>query len=818
MRAAVVLGALVSHWRRHPVELATLLVGLALATALWAGVQALNAEARESYARAAALLGADRLARVEALGGGRFPVGDYVALRRAGWPVSPVLEGDLPVGPAGLRVIGVEPLTLPAEADGYGVAPGGERVAAFLSPPHLGLVAAETLPGLAGVAGLPPLAAVGGLPPLAAVGGLPPDTLVVDIARAERLLGVEGELTRLTLPAEAAGRALPAGLAGRLTIVRPEAADDLARLTDSFHLNLTAFGLLSFLVGLLIVYGAIGLAFEQRKPMLRTLRACGVSARLMSLLLLGELMALALVGGAVGVAGGYALAAALLPDVAASLRGLYGARLPGTLGLDPAWWAAGLGMSLGGALAAGAASLWRAARLPALAVAQPQAWLAGRRRTIRAQAALGAVVALAALAAFGIEGGLAGGLALLGGVVLAPALVAPALVAAALALAARRARGALAQWVWADMRQQTGPLALALMALLIALAVNVGVGTMVGSFRETFLGWLDRRLAAEAYVTARDPAEAEAVARWLDGRPEVVARLPILRVGARVAGWPVEIYGAADHATYRDGWPLLASAPGAWDRVAAGEGVLVSEQFGRRGGLGLGDALDVPTPAGPWRLEVVGIYADYGNPEGQVMVGGAALAARWPGLETRRFALRLDPAAAAGLAADLRAAFGFGPEAAIDQAALKAASTRVFERTFAVTVALNALTLAVAGVALLTSLLTLSGLRLAQLAPVWAVGLTRRRLAALETAKTVGLAALTAVAALPLGLAVAWTLTAVVNVEAFGWRLPVLMFPRQWAAMFGLALVTAFAAALWPALRLARIAPADLMRSFSNER
>ncbi len=809
MRAAVVLGALMSHWRRHPVELAALLLGLALATALWSGVQALNAEARASYARAEALLGADRLARIEAPGGGRFPVADFVALRRAGWPVSPVLEGDVALGPAGLRVIGIEPLTLPAAGDGFGVGPGGARVNDFLAPGGLGLVAPETLPGLAGAPGLPPLAEAR---------DVPPDTLVVDIAVAERLLGVTGEVSRLLLPSEEAGPVLPAALAGRLAVTRPEGGDDLDGLTESFHLNLTAFGLLSFLVGLLIVYGAIGLAFEQRKPVLRAARACGASARLVFAALLAELVGLALVAGVVGVAGGYLLAAALLPDVAASLRGLYGARVPGTLGLAPSWWAAGLAMSLVGALAAGAASLWRGARLPVLAAAQPEAWLAGRRRAVRAQAGLGLAVALAALAVFRVEGGLVGGFALLGGVLLAPALVAPALLAAGLALAARRARGALAQWVWADMRQQTGPLALALMALLIALAVNVGVGTMVGSFRATFLDWLDRRLAAEVYVTTRDGEAAAAVARWLDARPEVTARLPVLRAPVRVAGWPAEVQGLADDATYRDGWPLLEAAAGAWDRVFAGDGVLVSEQLARRARVGVGDMLDLPTPGGAWRLEVVGRFADYGNPEGQVAVGGAALAARWPGLEARRFALRAEPAAAAGLAAELRAEFGLGPEGAIDQAALKAGARRVFERTFAVTVALNALTLAVAGAALFASLLTLSGMRLAQLAPVWAIGLTRRRLAAIETGKTLALAALTAALALPLGLAVAWTLTAVVNVAAFGWRLPVLLFPLQWAALFALALATALVAALWPALRLARAEPADLVRSFSGER
>ena len=49
---AKVYPALFSHWLRHPLQLITLLTGLALATALWSAVQAINTEARSSYAQA----------------------------------------------------------------------------------------------------------------------------------------------------------------------------------------------------------------------------------------------------------------------------------------------------------------------------------------------------------------------------------------------------------------------------------------------------------------------------------------------------------------------------------------------------------------------------------------------------------------------------------------------------------------------------------------------------------------------------------------------------------------------------------------------
>ena len=112
----------------------------------------------------------------------------------------------------------------------------------------------------------------------------------------------------------------------------------------------------------------------------------------------------------------------------------------------------------------------------------------------------------------------------------------------------------------------------------------------------------------------------------------------------------------------------------------------------------------------------------------------------------------------------------------INQASIKSMSLEVFERTFAVTAALNILTLGVAGFAMLMSLLTLAGMRTPQLAPVWALGLTRTRLGILELARALGLSLIVFICAVPLGLALAWVLLNVVNVEAFGWQLPMFFF------------------------------------------
>ncbi len=818
-RAIWILGVLLSHWRRHPMQLATLLIGLIAATALWSGVQALNQQARSSYDRAAATFGGARTATLVGRNSATFPQRFFVDLRRAGWPVSPVLEGRVQIGGRSFRLLGIEPVTLPVEV---GDAPdiGRADLRSFVLPPGETLVAPETLSDLNQSEGATPMIGAMAMPPLKAVAQLVPGVLVVDIGIAQRVLRMPDQVSRLLIGRAKRNRApLEAVVGGNLRLVEPDAESDLERLTDSFHLNLTAFGLLSFLVGLFIVNSAIGLAFEQRLPMLRTLRACGVSSRMLNTVLLLELVSLALGAGLVGLVCGYVIAASLLPDVAASLRGLYGAQIPGQLTLKPEWWVAGLAISVLGASAAAATSLTKAIRLPLLVAAQPYAWQRAQQRWLRLQGAFALIVFAIAGGFLWLGDSLIAGFGVLAALLLGSALGLPVILGFALDLGQRSARGPLAAWFWADSRQQLSGLSLALMALLLALAVNVGVSTMVESFSNTFTGWLDGRLAADIYLNAVDDAQAAEIKAWLRQRPEIDAILPGRRANVQIDGWPVELLGFADHATYRDRWPLLQSIPDVWDRVRDGDAALISEQFARRTRLGLGDRVQVPSPAAEnWSLQVAGIYADYGNPKGQIGVNVDALRRHFPETQQTRFGLRVAPAAVSALIADIKARFGLDDRNLADQATLKAESTRIFNRTFAVTAALNAFTLGVAGIALLTSLLTLGNSRLPQLAPLWGIGITRWRLAALEMLKTMSVALITALLALPLGLLVAWCLIAIVNVKAFGWRLPFHVFPLHLIELLAVAMLAAMLAALLPVLKLARMQPAALVKIFADER
>lgn len=789
MRRAAFL-ALLAHWRRAPLQLVTLLGGLILATALWSAVQAINAEARASYADAASAIGQSQPARLVARDGQDLDEADLLMLSRAGWKVSPFVEGRI----AGLRLIGVDPLTAPAGTAPVTAGGGVADLAAFILPP--GEIRTRD-----GVFAAPTDARVTVDPRIA------PGAAIADIGLAQDLLGLEHRLTAILVAPEAVQplrRPPLSEIAPGLRLIPAQEGADLADLTGSFHLNLTAFGFLAFAVGLFIVQGAVTLALAQRRGTIRILRALGTSLRQVTALLAAELILAALLAGAAGVALGQIIAAALMPDVARTLQSLYGAGVAATLNLRPGVLLAALGMAVAGTGLAGAGALWQVARMPVLADPLQR----------RGRGMLWPVLALALLAVAGLlavqPGSMPAALVLLTCLMGGGALILPAVLALVLRFLARIAPGPLSQWFWADALRGLLDLRLALMALLLALATNIGVTTMVSSFRLAFEGFLDQRLTADLQISA-DPATLAGIEGWAAG--EGLQTLPRLAVATTILGHDAELQGLRDTAAYRDNWHLIAGLPHAWDRLADGSGALINEQLANRAGLQVGDPLDIGAP-----LTVVGIHADYGNPLAQVSVGETLFRQLHPEVAMTRLGLVLpEDTGADRIIAALRDLFALDAREIADRAAIRAASLAIFERTFAVTGALSILTLAVAGFALFMSLATLATMRLPQIAPLWAMGVRRRVLGQLELARAVGLAALTALLALPLGLALAWALLAHVNVAAFGWRLPIYLFPADWLRLGLLALVAAALAGLVPALNLMRLAPARALRVFADE-
>ena len=782
------LKALLSHWWRNPVQLFAYLAGLALATALWSGVQAINSEARASYDAAAKTLGEGQYDLLIPKQGSRIPQDIYVLLRKSGWLVSPVIEARI----NDVRLLGIDVVTsatgLPNLANGqsaitYDTLFANEETALKVSMLANVTVDKSIAPGIA----------------------------IGDIGLVQRILKRD-DLTRLILlPNQPIKQPSLGMVAPNLRIQSAHAVANVTELTGSFHLNLTAFGLLSFVVGLFIVNSTIGLAFEQRRGMIRTVRSLGVPMRTLIALITFEMMTLAVIGAGLGIILGYFIAAFLLPDVAATLRGLYGAQISGTLELRASWWVSGMVLALIGTAVALSSRIWQIVQMPLLASAKPRAWVVATASRFRLQLIIAITLLFSTVPLAMTLEGLLAGFILLGCLLIGAALALPPLLGGLLTLVQKYTVAPVWEWFWADTRQQLPGLSLALIALLLAVSANIGVSTMVSSFRQTFIAFLDQRLAPELFVEVDTAEQSAALEMFLMNRQIEV--LPLLSTQVVIADLPVDLYGIRVGQTYRNNWNFLDNTLNAWDVIERGKAVVVNEQFARRTDLWVGSLVQVSRDL---ILPIAGVVGDYGNPKGQIIITERIFKDLYPNLYASNFGVRTKDAAQ--LRSQIVNTLGIKNNAIINQVGIKALSLEVFERTFVVTSALNVLTLGVAGFAILMSLLTLADLRVPQLAPVWALGLTRRRLAWLELLRAVLLAGIVFVCAIPMGLALAWILLTIINVEAFGWQLPMYLFPLKYVELGGYALIAAFLAAMWPAVRLMRTPPSTLLRVFASER
>jgi len=152
-----------------------------------------------------------------------------------------------------------------------------------------------------------------------------------DICIAQRLLTSGPGLSRLLIRQ---GQARRPATAWKPSLRQTAPCEPTRRVISnssptSFHLKPDGFGLCRFVVGLFIVNSAIGLAFEH------SFRCCCGPSRLSGYVgthaervLLVELVSLALIAGSWGLVLRLLIAASLLPDVVASLRGPLWRQIP----------------------------------------------------------------------------------------------------------------------------------------------------------------------------------------------------------------------------------------------------------------------------------------------------------------------------------------------------------------------------------------------------------------------------------------------------------------------------------------------------------
>lgn len=845
-------------WRDQPGRVILAVVAVMLGVALAFGVHLLNGAALTEFARAARSVNGqpDLVLRART---GPLTDGDLAALlnrpevaaanpvleAQALWPGSAGRDGR----PVSVRLIGLDPLALLASASaGRPMAgeltpqmPQGAGLNEFMGAQtvHLNAAARQHLPAGAttltlrlpqpeGAAPRDVVMHVGGE---VSAGTAPLG--VLDIADAQALTGRLGALDRIDLqlmPGTDA-TAWAATLPPRWQATPP--VDEGARLEDltrAYRVNLGLLALMALFTGSFLVYAVLSLATAQRLPQWALVGVLGVSARMRWRLILTEGLVIGVLGTVLGLALGVGLAASALQLMGSDL-GLHGASgsSVGLLFNQPLLLPAGVYGALG--LAAALA----AALAPALTVRRIAPALVLKNLGLPASRALPAALGLALLAAgtalawlppmnlgLGEDTPVAAYLAmlllLLGGMALVPALVRG--LTALLARLPAGLQGPLLLLARERSRDQATEARRALAGVLVALALAVAMTVMISSFRESLSRWLDQALPADLYV--RSPLRgadgqpvplAPAVVAGLAQLPEVARTAPQRSTRLTLAPG-TEPVALTARSVGTGTLPLIE----AWRGPAAAGAipVWVNEAGRDRNGLVPGRVLqaELVNSHRPVTLQVQGVWRDYSRQSAALWMDLPDYRRASGDDSTTEIALWLPPGQPLDAArAAVRQLAGDDAEMAA-AGELRTLSLQIFDRSFAITVWLQAVALAVGLFGVVASQSAQALARKREFGLLRHLGLSRRSLMKLLFIEAGLQGGAGALAGLGLGLALSAVLVYVVNPQSFHWSMDMQLPWARLAALVGLAFAAAVGASL---LAGRRALGADAVRAVRDD-
>lgn len=842
-------------WRyllRHPWQSILMVVGITLGVAVVVAIDLANASASQAFDLSTEAV-AGRATHQIVAGPQGLDQEVYVALRRAGLAndgvaSAPVLNDYVTASQLGgrpLQLLGVDPF---AEAPfrSYVAGEGNVPIAqltAFLTRPGAILLSADLAERYGVQLGSEITLDVGGYQRPAVVAGLlqPADGLsrraldgmiLADISTAQELTGRLGRLDRidLILPENdrVAMQRLEALLPAELSVT-PVAARSgtIEQMTAAFRTNLTALSLLALVVGLFLIYNTMTFSVVQRRPLFGTLRCLGVTGREVFLLVLGEALVIGLLGAFLGVILGVILGQGAVQAVTQTINDLYFVLTVRGVAIPTSSVLKGLALGVAATMLAAAPPAWEAATVPprtALSRSglESKAGRAVKGAALASLALLAAGVVLLLIPAPGLTLSFAGTFAVIVAIGMQTPLVTKLLMDGVTPLSSRLG-GVLGRMAPRSVVSSLSRTAIAIAALMIAVSVTIGVSLMVSSFRYTVVAWLAQTVQGDVYIsppsataTANsatiDPA-AEAIVRGWPG----VARVDTLRsVTVDSPDGPVQL-AAVDNPGLGDERIFLA-ADGApeevWAAMQAGA-VIVSEPYANRVGLPRsGGEVTLQTEQGQRAFPVAGIYYDYASSQGVVMLALPLYRELWQDDAITALALRLEDGADPDqITRQLQDALA--PVQALEvrpNQALRDEALVIFDRTFAITGALQLLATLVAFIGVLSALLSLMLDKQRELGILRAVGLTGRQLWRLVSLETGLMGAVAGLLAMPTGLALALILIYIINRRSFGWTLQMQIAPEPFVQALVVAVVAALLAGLYPAYRMTRMAAADAMR------
>ena len=838
------------YLRQHAWQAGLALLGVALGVAVVVAIDVANESARRAFLLATQSI-VGRATHQIVGGPNGLAEAVYRRLRLTGKvrALAPVVESDVAATDYPGRIFHLLGVDAFAEVpfrpylSSAGTTPDNDFLA-FLTQPATGLIAARTARQLGLDIGDRLSVRVGtrhqavtlvGLldPPESRVASAVEHLLITDIATAQEILGLVGQLSRIDVlaPEGKTGQKLlatirqllPAGVEILSSRGRSQAIEQMTR---AFQLNLTALSLLALIVGAFLIYNTMTFSVVQRRSLLGLLRTQGVTRCEICLLVLGEAVCMGGVGTVAGIGLGILLSHGLVQLVTRTITDLYFVLTVRELALTPVVLGKGLLLGIGASLLAALRPAWEATATPPRVTLQRSSLETRARQTAPRTMLLGLLALAAGLGGLWLSGtNLWLSFGSLFGVLLGCVLMTPLATVGCIRLLQPLLStwgGTLGRLCGRSIVATLSRTAVAIAALMVAVSVTVGVGIMVQSFRQTVVRWLESSLHADVYI-----APPSLIARRSDSTldPALVKRLASAPGIARVntyRGLQVESHlgltqlVALDLAerSYTAFTFILGEPHAVWPAFQNEAAVIISEPYAYRHQLSLNDALQLRTDRGEHVFRVVGIFTDYGSDQGIVMMSRHTYDRWWQDALVSSLGVYAEPNTDVDrLVASLRGLAGAEHEVLIrSNRTLRDASLEIFDRTFTITTVLHLLTTVVAFIGVLSALMALQLERARELGVLRATGYTPGQVWGLMTSQTGLMGLIAGLLAVPVGIGLALILVLVINRRSFGWTLQIEIAPEVLVQAIVMAVVAALLAGLYPALRMARTSPALALR------
>jgi putative ABC transport system permease protein len=840
-------------WRRiqkNALQYVLLILGVALGVAMMVSIDLANGSAQRAFELSTDAITGHATHRIVAVSPTGIDESLYTQLRREVRVTSaPIVEGYVSakeLGSQPLRLVGVDLFAEPPfrnyfEEKQSQAATGGT---AFLTQPNT-LILSQDLAKQYGIgagdsitldlAGKDLHAHVVGLlkPANNITRNALSSILFADIASAQDILGMVNHLSYidLILHDTAEQAAIEAILPEGVKLETAEAQKNaIQQMTAAFKLNLTALSLLALVVGMFLIYNTVTFSVIQRRPLFGILRCLGVTPGQLFILILSEATVFSLIGSTLGLGLGILLGRGIVGLITQSINDFYFVVNVQSVSINP-W-------SLVKGLAVGIAASIFASVIPAIEAMRTSPQTTLQRSSLESQVRRllpWLVLAWAVFTLLGIgllrigAGGLILAFAGLFAILLGAALLTPPVTAffmETLTTVGNTIFGIIGRLAIRDILRSLSRTSVAIAALMVAVSVIVGVSIMVGSFRVTVVQWLDQTLQADIYITPPATTANRVLGKL---SPDVVAEIKKQEDWEDVVTYnetetTVKEFNRRVKLISADGDVSHGKRPYSWQRhrgvnpwegLEAGEGVIVSEALLLKENISTPPTeITIETPVG-WRsFPVLAVFYDYSNDRGTVLLDNDIYINLWNDDNIASIGLFLKPGEKIeDVVTAIKQRFQ-GKQDLLVQSnqTLRQGSLEIFDRTFAITDALRLLAVVVAFIGVLSALMSLQLERSRETGILRANGMTPQQLWFMTFIETGLMGATSGILAMPLGYVLAWILIYVINVRSFGWTLQMQLQPGYFLQAFGVAVVAALLAGVYPAWRLGNTVIASAIR------